>query len=149
MKSQTENKNNLNVAGRWDLIPSEILDLLYESGIPRDIGCDLIESLPEDLWPQIQLATLNLDPNSAKACNCITVIVAYLMLEEFDIAEDIDIQLGTAFQYLQGKIAATRIQQDNTNLTLTRLRLDDLLKTFFQAYYQGDNMHRAANQPVH
>lgn len=144
--------NNTAVAeypvGRWDLIPSEVLDLFYEAGIPRDVSCDLLESLPEDLWPLIQITSQSLDPNSAKICNCITAILAYMMQHDFKMTEEIDVQLGSAFHYLQGKIAGQRIRGVGEDISLTRLRLDDLINRFFDSYYQGEN-YSAANESVH
>lgn len=150
MKAQKIEK--FHVCGRWDLIPSEILDLLYEAGIARDISCDLIESLPDDLWPQIQLANINLDPNSAKMCNAITVILAYLIKHDFKLAQEIDIQLGSAFQFLQGKVAELRIKGQSEEIDAARQRLDTVVSNFFDEFYHQDDpdsVYRAANEAVH
>ena len=150
MKSQKSGK--IHIDGRWDLIPSEILDLFYEAGIARDISCDLIESLPDDLWPQIQLASIKLDPNSAKLCNAIAVILAYLMQHEFKLALEMDIQLGSAFQFLQGKVAELRIKGQTDAIDAARQRLDEVISVFFDEFYHRDNpdsIYRAANEAVH
>jgi hypothetical protein len=144
--------DNLHADSRWDLIPSEILDLLYEAGIARDISCDLIEALPDDLWPQIQLASIKLDPNSAKICNAITVILAYLMQHEFKLALEMDVQLGSAFQFLQGKVAELRIKGQSDAIDAARQRLDEVISVFFDEFYHQDNpdnVYRAANEAVH
>lgn len=140
------------IAGRWDLIPSEMIDILFDAGIPRDISCDLIESLPEDLWPQIQLSTISADPNSAKLCNAITVVLAYLMQHDFKLAVDIDVQMGSAFQFLQGKIAEQRINGRSEVIDSIRLRLDTVINEFFSEYYDKEKKephYRAANQAIH
>ena len=146
-----EKLNKKSIAGRWDLIPSEIIDLFYEAGIARDTSCNLIESLPDDLWPQIQITCIQLDPNSAKVCNSITAILAYLMMHDFKIPEDIDLQLGTAFQYLQGEIAKQKLKYRATDIEQTRSKLDSLLSSFFNEFY-GDsenNYPQAANEQIH
>lgn len=151
MKSETI-ETPPTIAGRWDLIPSEVIDLLFDAGIPRDISCDLIESLPEDLWPQIQLATISADPNSAKLCNAITVVLAYLMQHDFKLAVDLDVQMGSAFQFLQGKIAEQRINGRSEVIDNIRLRLDTVINDFFSEFYDKDKketLYRAANEAIH
>lgn len=151
MKSETI-ETPTSIAGRWDLIPSEIIDILFDAGIPRDISCDLIESLPEDLWPQIQLTTISADPNSAKLCNAITVVLAYLMQHDFKLAVDIDVQMGSAFQFLQGKIAEQRINGRSEVIDNIRLRLDTVINDFFSEFYEKEKKqthYRAANEAIH
>lgn len=140
------------VVGRWDLIPSEVLDLLFEAGIPRDVSCDLIESLPDDLWPQIQLVTVHLNSCEAKICNCITVVLAYLMQHDFKLTEDVDAQMSSAFHFLQGKMAERRIHGNSDDIELVRARLDKVVIHFLDQVYQADyvkNIYHAANEPVH
>lgn len=145
-------QNSTPMVGRWDLIPGEVLDVLFEAGIPRDVSCDLIESLPDDLWPQIQLVTVQLNPSEAKVCNSITVILAYLMQHDFKLSEDVDLQMSSAFHFLQGKMAEFRINGRSQSIELARARLDKVVIHFLDKFYQSDyveNDYRAANEPIH
>lgn len=145
-------QNSTPMVGRWDLIPSEVLDLLFEAGIPRDVSCDLIESLPDDLWPQIQLVTVHLNPCEAKICNSITAVLAYLMQHDFKLTEEVDLQMSSAFHFLQGKMAELRIKGRGQSIEQARARLDKVVIHFLDQFYQTDyieNAYRAANEPVH
>jgi|TARA_B110000014_G_C19611413_1_gene323608 hypothetical protein len=145
-------QNSTPVLGRLDLIPSEVLDLLFESGIPRDVSCDLIESLPDDLWPQIQLITVNLNPSEAKICTSNTLILAYLMQHDFKLPEDIDVQMSSAFHFLQGKMAELRIKGRTHDVDMVKSRLDEVVIHFIGQFYQKDyieSIYSAANEPMH
>lgn len=138
--------------GRCDLIPSELLDLLFEAGISREASCDLIESLPDDLWPHIQLVTVHLNPYEAKVCNSITVVLAYLMQHDFKLTADVDLQMSSAFHFLQGKMAELRIKGHSESIDLARARLDKVVIHFLDQLYQTDyidNVYCAANESIH
>lgn len=145
-------QKHTSVLGRWDLIPSEVLDLLFESGIPRDVSCDLIDSLPDDLWPQIQLITVKLNPREAKVCTSNTLILAYLMQHDFKLPENIDVQVGSAFHFLQEKMAELRISGHTHDIDMVKSRLDEVVIHFIGEFYQKDyieSIYSAANEPIH
>lgn len=140
--------SNVDSVGRLDLIPSELIDVMFEAGIPREVTCDLIESLPENLWPHIQLASIHLNPFEAKVCNAITIILAYLMQNFCTFNQDIDLQMSTAFHYLQGKVSSLRISGESELFDDARKKLDSVVISYLDDE-NSDGYYRAANEPMH
>lgn len=74
------------------------------------------------------------------------------MQHDFKLSSDIDLQMSSAFHFLQGKMAELRIRGDSESIELARSRLDRLVIYFLDEFYKTDyieNIYQSANEPVH